>query len=168
MHSAESVSFLDNGDRLPSQGTLVDKGTSLENDAFEGQFDGVFEEDDIPRDDVNGGDGLDVAVSEDVDGYLVEGHRKDLVVELHHLVQIDDHANQEDSQQGRGEVVVGLSDVPEEDAENEEDVEGLDDLEDEQFDDGGLMDHHRPRAIGMLQGVGMGLGQSSLLSQLVG
>jgi len=67
------------------------------------------------------------------------------------LVKVDDHPDQENGHEGGCKIVVLLHEEPEEHAEDEENVEWLDDLEDEQLYYGWLVDHHRPWAIGLFQ-----------------
>ena len=68
------VSLFDDGDRLTSQGALIDEGAAFDDDSLEGYLHGVFEEDDVSGNDVNGGNLNDFAVSEDVHLNLIEGH----------------------------------------------------------------------------------------------
>ena len=74
---------------------------------------------------------FDGSVSQDVDGDLIEGHAKDFVVELYHLMQVDDDSDEEYDEKCCGEVEIIFCDVPEEDAKDEEDIERFDDFVDE-------------------------------------
>lgn len=49
----EDIRFFDDWYRFACEGTLVDEGGAFEYDGFEGEFDGVFEENDVPGDDIN-------------------------------------------------------------------------------------------------------------------
>jgi hypothetical protein len=73
------------------------------------------------------------------------------------LVEVDDDSYQENDHQSCGKVVVLLPEVPEENAEDQEDVERLDDLKDEQLDNGRFMDHHSSRSVCILQMKSIGL-----------
>ena len=66
-----------------------------------------------------------------MEGYFVVGHGEDFIVELYHLIQIDDYSDDEDDKECGGEVDVILGEEPKEDAEDEKDVEGFYDLENE-------------------------------------
>ena len=70
------------------------------------------------------------------------------------MVEVDDDSDEEDEEQSGGEVVVLFCDEPEENAEDEEDVERLDDLKNEQLEDSRLLDDHCPRPVGVLELVG--------------
>ena len=98
MHASQSIRFLDHRHRLAGQGTFIDKCTSLKDNSFERYFDGIFQENHIPRNNINRRYLLDHSVSQGTDRNLVVGHCKYFVVELHHLVKVDNDSYYEDHQ----------------------------------------------------------------------
>lgn len=87
---------------------------------------------------------------------------------MNHLVQIDDHSDQEDHQESSREVIVSFSKEPEEDTEDQKDIERFDDLEDQQFNNSRFMDDHGPRSICILQMMRICLAITLLLTILLG
>lgn len=81
-----NVSFFDDRYRLTCKCTFIDECWALENDGFEGEFDGVFEENYVSWDDIDRGDLHDRITSEDIDRNVVVSHVEDFLIELSDLV----------------------------------------------------------------------------------
>ena len=95
MHASQPVCFFDHRHRLPGQSTFIDKCTSLEDNPLERYLDGIFQENHISRNNIDRRYLFDNSISQSTDGNLVIGHCKYFVVELYHLVEIDDDSYDE-------------------------------------------------------------------------
>ena len=142
------VGLFDNWNRLTCKCTLVDKRRAFKNDSFKWEFDGIFEKDNIARNDINWRNLHDCLFPQYIERNVVVSHVEDLFVQLFDLVQVD--ANRDwRCEENDARIIVVFLVGPEANAEDDEQVKWSEDLPSEEHKDVRSFDDHGSWAVAL-------------------
>jgi len=135
------ISLFHDRDRFSCESTLIDKSTSFKKHTFEGDFDWVFEKNDVSRHQIYRGDFDNFSVSECLDFDLIIGHFINFLIEAQQLIDCDSYCDDNRTQNDAGIDIVDLI-VPQTNAEEQKHIEWSQQFFDENEVPSGLLDLH--------------------------